>query len=105
MSRKKDRERFLAAKASDPNYKGFRGAGAGASNSSEAATVPVTCSICGRKRNIPAAEAEAAGDKYVCDSCREQQAAAAGAQPEGAAAPGESAVAEKPAEPPLPEQR
>ncbi len=96
MSRRKDRERFLAAKASNPDYKGFRGVGAGAPSPAGPATVAVTCSVCGRKRNVPADQAPAGGEQYVCDSCKEQQAASAAAQPEAAAAPVEGAPSEKP---------
>ena len=77
MSRRKDRERFLERKRLDPDYEGFRGH---AQESERARSTPlemVTCSICGRRRNVAAGVAEGEVDSYVCLSCREEAEAGA----------------------------
>lgn len=72
MSRRKDRERFLAAKRLDPSYAGFRGRGQQPSGDN-ADLQAVTCSICGRQRNVSAQVAVEESDSYVCLSCREAE--------------------------------
>ena len=73
MSRRKDRERFLAEKAQDPNYQGFRGYDYQPPAPPAAPpSVAITCSSCGRRRNVSSEIAQAEGDKYVCLSCQEE---------------------------------
>ena len=72
MSRRKDRERFLQLKQLNPEYKGFRGGEAGGAG----ADIPletVTCSQCGRRRNVAVGIALEQGESYICLSCREEQ--------------------------------
>ncbi len=71
MSRRKDRERFEAMKRLDPEYRGFRGYGKEPSRPGGVPLVPVTCSVCGRKRNVPRGVAAEQGDNFVCMSCME----------------------------------
>ena len=80
MSRRKDRERFLERKQLDPNYEGFRGFGQGQTAPETGPLQGITCSICGRRRNVLPEVAETEGDSYVCMSCREET----GAEAEGA---------------------
>lgn len=56
----------------DPGYKGFRGQGQ-QPNGDDAALQSVTCSICGRIRNVAAEVATEEADSYVCLSCREAE--------------------------------
>lgn len=84
MSRRKDLERYLATKNTDPDYKGFRGYGEESSSADEAPTQAITCTVCGRKRNVPAEVATEQADNYVCLSCRDTVDTEVGAQPEGA---------------------
>ena len=74
MSRRKDRERVAAMQGLDPDYKGFRGHGSEPSRSGNAPLEAVTCSVCGRKRNVPRGVAIAQGDAYVCSRCADQPA-------------------------------
>ena len=75
MSRRKDRERFLERKQLDPSYEGFRGFGQDQTAPETALFQGITCSICGRRRNVLPEVAE--GDSYVCMSCREETEAKA----------------------------
>jgi hypothetical protein len=72
MSRRKDRERFLQKKQLNPEYKGFRG-GAGGGVGADAPLETVTCSKCGRRRNVAVGIALEQGESYICLSCREEQ--------------------------------
>ncbi len=72
MSRRKDRERFLAKKRLNPDYVGFRGSGSAAAPS-EPPLEKVTCSRCGRARNVPAGVALERAEDYVCATCREEE--------------------------------
>ncbi len=74
MSRRRDRERVEAMQGLDPDYKGFRGHGSEPSRSGNAPLEAVTCSVCGRKRNVPRGVAIARGDAYVCSRCADQAA-------------------------------
>ena len=56
----------------DPDYRGFRGHDQEPSRRGNTPLEPVTCSVCGRKRNVPRGVAVEQGDKYVCSSCVEQ---------------------------------
>ena len=76
MSRKKDRERFLAMKQLNPNYQGFRGQGVDSATPDNVPLQSMTCSVCGKKRNVPTEVALEEGEGYVCLSCREEEAQA-----------------------------
>jgi predicted SprT family Zn-dependent metalloprotease len=69
MSRRKDQERWEAMRRLDPDYKGFRGPANEPTRSRNAPLEPVTCSVCGRKRNVPRGIAQEQGDTYVCSAC------------------------------------
>jgi hypothetical protein len=71
LSRRKDRERFEAMKRLDPDYKGFRGPGGEPIRQGNAPLEAATCSVCGRKRNVPRGIALEQGDDFVCTSCVE----------------------------------
>lgn len=71
MSRRRDRERFLARKRLNPDYVGFRGYDSPAQTSGPQLE-KVTCSSCGRVRNIPVGVAAEHHDDYVCATCQEQ---------------------------------
>ena len=71
MSRRKDLERYLAIKNTDPDYKGFRGPGQESSSGDGASMQAIDCTVCGRKRNVTAEVAAEQADSYVCLSCRE----------------------------------
>ena len=74
MSRRKDRERFLAMKGLNPDYVGFRGDG---TQSAEADAIPlegITCSVCNRRRNVPVGVAIKERENYICSTCQEDQA-------------------------------
>ena len=73
MSRRRDRERYEAMKRLDPDYRGFRGHGGEPSKPGNAPLEAVTCSTCGRKRNVPRGVALEQGDGFVCARCREEQ--------------------------------
>lgn len=81
MSRRKDRERFLRLKEQNPNYAGFRGADTVAAAPS-APLEAVTCSVCRRKRNVPADTLPQDREAFVCLQCQEQQAAQQTEDPE-----------------------
>ena len=82
MTRRKDRERYEAMRRLNPDYQGFRGAGEEATTSGNLPLETVTCSICGRRRNVAVGIAMEEGDSYICLSCREGQEVAS--EPEGA---------------------
>ena len=87
MSRRKDRERYLDMKHLNPEYTGFRGSAPGAPGTQTPPLETVTCSVCGRRRNVAIGTAMEEGESYVCLSCREEQEEAETAedtQPEGA---------------------
>ena len=73
MSRRKDRERFASMKASNSQYQGFRGHDQEARGPTEEPMTPITCTACGRKRNVPREEATEQGEGYVCLTCREEK--------------------------------
>ena len=64
----------------DPDYKGFRGHGSEPSRPGNVPLEQVTCSVCGRKRNVPRGIAVAQGEGYVCSRCSEQGEVAAEAE-------------------------
>ena len=76
MSRRKDRERYQAMRHMDPDYRGFRGYEAEPSQGNVALEL-VTCTVCGRNRNVPRGIAVEQRDSYVCSKCLEEQGAEA----------------------------
>ena len=82
MSRKRDRERLEAMRRLDPDYTGFRGHNSEPSRSGKTPLEAVTCSVCGRKRNVPRGVAVEQGENYVCARCVEEGRAPQGQQPE-----------------------
>ena len=72
MSRRKDQGRFHRLKEQNPDYAGFRGA-----NTVTAKAAPVLesveCSVCHRRRNVPADSMPADRSDYVCLRCQEAQ--------------------------------
>jgi len=72
LSRRKDRERFTTMKQLNPDYVGFRGYGQDSTSSSEPPLEKVTCSRCGRTRNVPVGVAVDHQDDYVCATCQEE---------------------------------
>ena len=81
MSRRKDKERFLAQRRENPDYKGFRGYANDPSRTGAIPLVAVNCSVCGKKRNVPVGIAEEQGERYVCITCLDEQAATKAASP------------------------
>ena len=59
-------------KGLDPDYKGFRGFTSEPDRPGKTPLEAVTCSVCGRKRNVPRGVAVEQGDRYVCATCREE---------------------------------
>jgi DNA-directed RNA polymerase subunit RPC12/RpoP len=82
LSRRKDRERFLAMKDSNPDYQGFRGYVQEPVVRESTPLQTVTCSVCGRRRNVSVDVATEQGENYVCLSCREEAEQEEEAQPE-----------------------
>ena len=76
MSRRKNRERFEAMRRLDPDYHGFRGHGNEPSRAGNAPLEAVTCSVCGRKKNVPRGVAVEQGDRFVCARCQEERVGA-----------------------------
>jgi DNA-directed RNA polymerase subunit RPC12/RpoP len=65
----------------NPDYVGFRGY----DNPAESSGPPlekVTCSRCGRVRNVPVGVAAERGDDYVCATCQEELEEESGADVE-----------------------
>ena len=79
MSRRKDRDRFLNMKELNPDYRGFRGFGQDSATSDPDTLHQVTCSVCGRKRNVAEEIPPEQVKEYVCLSCQEE---GAGTKPE-----------------------
>ena len=69
MNRRKDLERFLRLKQDNPDYLGFRGANT-VTEKSAPAMESVTCSVCGRKRNVTSDTIPPDRDSFVCISCQ-----------------------------------
>lgn len=80
MSRRKDRERFLANRRQNPDYRGFRGPASDPARAGNTPLTAVNCSVCGKKRNVPVGIAEEQGEGYVCMTCLGEQEAAGAAE-------------------------
>jgi hypothetical protein len=74
MSRRRDRERFRERKHLNPDYSGFRGYDREPDKPGQTPMQTVACSVCGRKRNVPAGVAQEQGSAYVCLSCQQDKA-------------------------------
>ena len=72
MSRRKDRERFMTLKVRNPGYQGFRGYEQDDAPRAEPLQA-VTCTVCGRRRNVSQEVAQEQSEGYVCLSCREAE--------------------------------
>ena len=71
MGRRRDAQRYERMKRLNPNYKGFRGYSNEPNRPGNTPLVAVTCSSCGRKRNVAVGIAQERGDSYVCLRCSE----------------------------------
>ncbi len=76
---RKDRERFLRLRESNPDYVGFRGSDTAATVQppSQPATETVVCSVCSRRRNVPSDSLPEDLSTFVCLSCQEESGASA----------------------------
>ena len=74
MSRRKDRDRLKAMRRLNPDYRGFRGSAQEPSRAGNTPLQTVTCTVCGRKRNVPRGIAQEAGEAYVCLACQPRRA-------------------------------
>ena len=72
MSRRRNQERFEKMKRLNPDYKGFRGHQNEPDQPGKTPLESVTCSICGRKRNVAVGIALEQGDSYVCVRCSDE---------------------------------
>ena len=70
MSRRKDLERFLRLKQENPGYQGFRG-GNTVTEKPPPVLESVTCSVCGRKRNVAKDSLPEDRANFVCLNCQE----------------------------------
>ena len=77
MSRRKDQERFRRLKEQNPDYTGFRGADTVTAKQAPALE-SAECSVCHRRRNVPADCLPADRSDYVCLRCQEAQAPVSG---------------------------
>ena len=74
---RRDRERFFRLKEANPGYQGYRGADTvvTAPASLQPTTESVTCSACGRRRNVNVDSLPEDRSSYVCLRCQEERAA------------------------------
>ena len=78
MSRRKDQERFETMKRLNPDYQGFRGYASEPDKPGNTPLQTVTCTVCGRKRNVPLGIAQEQGEAYICLSCQEGERVSSG---------------------------
>ena len=71
MGRRRDTQRYERMKRLNPDYRGFRGYANEPDKPGNTPLVAVTCSACGRKRNVAVGVAQEQGDGYVCVRCSE----------------------------------
>ena len=69
----------------DPDYSGFRGRRNEPSTSGKTPLESVTCSVCGRKRNVARGVALEQGENYVCARCVEEGRVPEGTETEASA--------------------
>ena len=81
MSRRKDRERYEDLRRVNPEYSGFRGYEGEPGRAGNTPHQTMTCSVCGRKRNVPLGIAQEQGESYVCMTCMEEASAESPADP------------------------
>ena len=72
MSHKKNQQRYDAMKHLNPDYKGFRGYQAEPDKPGQSPLETLTCTVCGRKRNVPLGVAVEQKERYVCQSCQDE---------------------------------
>ena len=72
MSRRKDMARFEAMKRINPDYKGFRGHQLEADRPGQTPLQAMTCTVCGRKRNVPVGFVLEQEDRFVCQNCLDE---------------------------------
>ena len=60
----------MALRGQNPRYRGFRGYRQ-EDEPERAVLVAVTCSSCGRRRNVSPEVVQEQGERYVCLSCRD----------------------------------
>ena len=75
---RKDRERFLRLKETNPDYAGFRGTATveAAAPPPPPVTESVTCSVCNRRRNVSVDSIPEDRSSFVCLRCQEEATAA-----------------------------
>ncbi|MBI2164928.1 MAG: hypothetical protein HYU29_00795 [Chloroflexi bacterium] len=78
MSKRKDAERLEAMRRSHPEYLGFRGREREPVRPEDTPLVHLTCTSCGRRRNVPSGMLKMKPEEYVCLACQDQ-----GTAPEG----------------------
>jgi DNA-directed RNA polymerase subunit RPC12/RpoP len=72
VSRRKDRERLLERQRVNPDYQGFRGSEEEPERAGNTPLQTITCSNCGRRRNVAVGIAQEQGEDYVCMTCLEE---------------------------------
>jgi len=72
VTRSKDRQRYNAMKRINPDYKGFRGFQLEPDRAGQTPLETITCSACGRKRNVPLGIAVEQAESYRCQRCHEE---------------------------------
>ncbi len=72
MSRRKDRERYEVMRRLNPDYKGFRGRNIEPDQPGQTPLQAMTCSVCGRRRNVAVGVAVEQGEAYVCQQCQDE---------------------------------
>ena len=78
MSRRKDQERFARLKAQNSAYHGFRGSDARTEKPVDVLET-VVCSVCNRRRNVPATGLPNDRANFICRGCQDEQTAASSA--------------------------
>jgi len=71
----------MTMKQLNPDYPGFRGSSPPEAVSSREALQTVTCSQCGRKRNVPTNVAAEHSEDYICATCQEEAVEEASNEP------------------------
>lgn len=82
MSRRKDRDRYLARRQQNPGYKGFRGYETDPSRTRNVPLVALNCCVCGKKRNVAVGIAEQQRETYVCITCELERESSKASNPQ-----------------------